>query len=405
MRVFKLLWISIGLCFALIGPVTLEIVTRSREELTFHMWIGRCLALLFVLLIIYRLLGEWARASRVGVLVNAVNDGLSDWIKSSIMALAGVASLGTYIYCHHVCQERSATLEESLVFSHRIFSLTLSIGSIFICACILSAIIFKVTPRLQRRLPTGMLSGGIFAALLPTCACGSIPIAKGMMETDRIPLRTVITFIMVAPVLNPYLIIFSLQLGWPYTVLRVVGIFALAMLTGLFIQKWLAGRINRQVEEDGLMNCTGCSGGLHGSSNLLVTSWNLFFSLLPYFAAGILIGGFAAELLPQAELTAYFTSDFLGLFLVTAISLPLFLCAGQEIMLLFPFMDIGCGQMPLPLGHGLAFTFAGTGICISSIPLLYKVLGKKMTIAVIFSFFFGSILLGYLVNIGSHFFS
>ncbi len=360
------------------------------------MWIGRILLIFYVLLIGNQLSGKNVNLFRDITLFRKIGNVINETFKTWFMFVAGLVSLATYIYCHHICEKRLFTLSERITFSHRIFSLSLSIGAIFICACVISGYIFKYFPAMKRKLPTGMLSSGLFASLLPTCACGSIPIAQGMLGSGRIPLRSVIVFIMVSPVLNPYLMVFSFQLGWAYALLRILGIFVLAIMTGLLLEKVLMKDDDDFLQdESGDLVCQGCQKqGINITNNVFAMSWDLMVSLLPYFAIGIVIGSLAGEILPRTDITQLFSSDILGLFILVFLSLPLFLCAGQEVILLLPFI-----YSVIPLGHALAFTFAGTGICLSSIPLMYKVVGKKATVTMILSFFFGSIAFGFLINL------
>jgi uncharacterized membrane protein YraQ (UPF0718 family) len=73
---------------------------------------------------------------------------------------------------------------------------------------------------------------------------------------------------------------------------------------------------------------------------------------------------------------------------------PLYLCTGEEVIFLKPLMDLG-----LPLGHAVAFTITSTGICISAIAVLFRVIGRKHTIALVAGFVVLPFILGYVINI------
>jgi hypothetical protein len=51
------------------------------------------------------------------------------------------------------------------------------------------------------------------------------------------------------------------------------------------------------------------------------------------------------------------------------------------------------------VGHALAFTFTGTGMCLAAVPPLMATIGRKATYIVIGAFYLGSIMLGLLVNL------
>ena len=88
------------------------------------------------------------------------------------------------------------------------------------------------------------------------------------------------------------------------------------------------------------------------------------------------------------------SSNVYGLLAATSVGLPLYLCSGQEVLLLKPLMDMG-----LPLGHAIAFTISTNGICLTSIALLVGAIGKKTTIWLTALFWVGSFVLGYLTNV------
>jgi len=83
---------------------------------------------------------------------------------------------------------------------------------------------------------------------------------------------------------------------------------------------------------------------------------------------------------------------------MASMGIPIHLCSGAEVLILSPFM-----QMGMPLGHALAFTISGAGICLSSIPLLLKVVGRKVTFWLLLLFWVGAVLMGVLTNLISPF--
>ena len=251
------------------------------------------------------------------------------------------------------------------------------------------------------KLPTTMLGAGIFAAIIPVCSCGAVPLVRAMLATGQIRVRTVITFLMIAPVLSPFVIPFSFELGLSYAITRIVAIFILAMVVGIIIER-LAG----VKEEDGrgaAYYCKGCAVSSRKSpattNSALIAGWDIMLFLLPYIVIGIVIGALIAKYVPASLVGTYLSSDFVGLITSTSISLPLFLCAGQEIVILAPLMNVPLmGVHVVPLGHAIAFTIAGTGICLSAIPALVPTIGKRAVAVLVASFWIGSVILGLIIN-------
>jgi hypothetical protein len=88
-----------------------------------------------------------------------------------------------------------------------------------------------------------------------------------------------------------------------------------------------------------------------------------------------------------------YLSGELGLVLAAGIGVPVFLCSGEDVLILMPLMNAG-----LPMGHAIALTIAGNGICLSSIALLFPLFGKRAAIWIVVAFFIGSLLIGLLIN-------
>ena len=383
-----------------LSPIFFELTTAKQEEYTFHILLGQILFIFYIILIIVYLLRKHS---------SYINEEYQKWktkfiipgpVKKWTMRTLGLVCLYAYIYCHHICPERYYRgLNTARTFFHRNFLFSFSIFIFFVLSCIIGALIIKYIGSRKLRYPRGMLGNGIFAGLLPSCSCGCIPIAQAMFATGKIPVRSIVTFIMVAPVLSPFLIIFSLQLGYAFTVCRVVFIFILAMITGILVE-YLVGVKTKDISMAPAFACAGCNKKeIPTSTDPFIIAWDMLFSLGFYLIIGIVIGNLVASFLPGIYINNLITSKYLGLFIVTAITLPMFLCAGQEVILLAPMMSIALmGRSFLPLGHAISFTFAGTGICLSSAPLLLKVFGKKATCTIILSFFFGSIICGALIN-------
>jgi uncharacterized membrane protein YraQ (UPF0718 family) len=143
--------------------------------------------------------------------------------------------------------------------------------------------------------------------------------------------------------------------------------------------------------------CKGCARAsmVHDTSNSpLIIAWNQIRYLLKYMVLGVFLGALLEEYLPVSFVAKYMNSSFLGLFAATTVGIPLYLCSGQEVLLLKPLMDMG-----LPLGHAIAFTIATNGICLTSIALLVGAIGKKTTIWLTILFWAGSFVLGFLINL------
>jgi uncharacterized protein len=309
------------------------------------------------------------------------------------LAVLAVLAYAFCMYCGKSITEKAA---HNADFFHILATFSLSTFPYFIAGCVLSGVVAKDVLEDTRWLPKSMLGAGLFASLLPVCSCAAVAFAYSLMLTKRIRLAAVVTFMMVVPVLNPFVVVFSYgTLGLEYTFWRIVGAFGLAMVTGLFIESWL-GQRDPEFPEAGCVACKGCSGSavkIDHNDSAMEAAFDLMRVLAPYIIIGALIGAAFAVYVPPYIVGQYLSGPF-GLVLAAGIGVPVFLCSGEDVLILAPLMQSG-----LPMGHAIALTLAGNGICLSSIALLFPLFGKKASVVIVAAFFIGSLLIGLLINL------
>lgn len=336
-----------------------------------------------------------------------------------LMVFIGTASLGIFTYCE-LCEARSTEffpnasnpaiynpLIDYSVF-HMFYKFAIRTFPFIIWGIIIAGFVMKYFVSGRFKFPRSIPSSFVLGATLPLCSCGVVPMVKAMFASKDIPVRTVVTFLVVTPILNPFVIFLSYTvMGWEYLAARVAAIFVLAVGIGILMEKLFT----RDKFNDNQFNCTaaGCSPekcstcpplsypninfGNPGFSALLY-SYELGKYLLPYMIIGVLIGGFIEVFVPPPVIGEYLSSNIMGLLIATTVGIPIFICSGEEILILKPLMDMG-----LPLGHAIAFTIAGNGICITSIALLFGILRKTATVFLTAIFWLGTFILSLLINL------
>jgi uncharacterized membrane protein YraQ (UPF0718 family) len=246
-----------------------------------------------------------------------------------------------------------------------------------------------------------MMTAGIFASLIPICSCAAVPMAHGMMLGKQMKVRAVMTFLIVVPVLSPIVMVLAIsQIGWEYLLVEIVSIFALAFVMGILIER-LAGVKERTPDGKGCYSCKGCKTTtmMKHRSSAILSSWDMFTYLMKYIFLGIIIGAFIATMVEPSTITDLFGTEkqvlmgLPGLVLIVLIAIPIFICSGEDVIILAPLLAAG-----LPLGHAIAFAIAGNAICITSAPVLNATFGKRVTVLLFAGFFFGSVILGLLIN-------
>ena len=254
-------------------------------------------------------------------------------------------------------------------------------------------LIEKYFLRLKKFIPTNIFTAFIYASVIPVCSCSVIPLIKTMI--DKISFRVIITFIIAAPLLNPYIIMVSFSvLGIKYTILRILFSFILAASTGYIIELFYrkspiyAESLLHGCRQKG--NCTLFFGDVFDS-----TMANLK-KIFPY----ILFAG-ALNLLFEVSLDKNFIksiqldNNLAGNLIIILVGVPMYFCNGADVVFLNPLIKYA----HMPIGTALAFSLTSTSVCISSGVMLLKYIGKKFTGLLVISVFVISLILGLVANI------
>lgn len=227
-------------------------------------------------------------------------------------------------------------------------------------------------------IPRNPFHAFIYASLLPVCSCSVIPFIPAIRE--RSGYSTVITFILSAAILNPFIIILSFSiLGWKYAVLRIGASFILSVGTG-----YIVSAIFRKLPSNKNSLSELCTTSCTKSQGVENSTVETFFKLLPY----IVVAGFISMIIDLggfvSNIQSFFASkSVLMPSILSLVAVPLYFCNGSEIILLQSISVTGS----LPLGGAIAFTLGASAVCISSIALLLKVLGKVQTITFVATIF------------------
>lgn len=325
-----------------------------------------------------------------------------DKVKWWFMASFSIAAIFLYTYCT-ICKIYGYDGPgDDRLFLDWIWRDLLGILPWFVWGTVVAGFVMKYLSLGKLRLPKTMIGSGLFASIIPICSCAAVPMAHGMMMGRQMRVRAIITFLIVVPVLSPVMYSLAIsRIGWEYLLTLIVSVFALAMLTGIFVEH-LAGVKDAENPEKGCTSCEGCktSHMSRGRSSAMLAAWDQFLYLFKYIMFGIIMGAAIATFIEPGDLAtlfggadAGFFQSIPGLVLIVLIAIPLFICSGEDVIILAPLIAMG-----LPLGHAVAFAIAGNAICITAIPVLNATFGKKVTFLVFAAFFVGSIALGLIIN-------
>jgi hypothetical protein len=244
--------------------------------------------------------------------------------------------------------------------------------------------------RYQRFFPKNPFTAFLYASVIPVCGCGVIPLLSSMQ--GRMKFVTTMSFVLAASLLSPYVLVLSFSvLGVTYGVLRIVSSFIVVMATA-----YILGLLKRDdARAEPVWIVAGCAETCDGKEgDVYLETYKMFKSLLPY----LLIGGGLGVLLeligPRFFLMNRQTGGgLIGAFVWVLIGVPLYFCNGAEVLFLRPLVNHG-----FPLGTAVAFSLTSTAICTTSIAMLFKIIGKRLTVALVACVALISLALALLIN-------
>lgn len=262
---------------------------------------------------------------------------------------------------------------------------------IVIVGIFIAVVLEQKFARYRKYYPKNQFSAFLYASVIPVCACSAIPLLQTMQE--KIKIRTLITFVVAAPLLNPFIITLSFSvLGIKYGILRIAGSAFLAIVSGHVVSVFY-----KNEKLNYLMINTCHPKSCHNiKPTVFEETFNILVKVLPY----ILLAGFLGLLFefynPARFLQKiYVGNKIVGVPFALLLGMPIYFCNGADIVFLQPIIDYA----GLSLGTALTFSLTSTSICVSSFIMLLKFLGKKLTMILTLSILLITMLLGVFINL------
>lgn len=236
----------------------------------------------------------------------------------------------------------------------------------------------KFFSRFSKFYPKNPFTAFLYGSIMPICSCSAIPIIVTLK--GKLKFRTIIAFIIAAPLLSPIIISLSFSmLGVKYAMLRIICAFILAIGAGYVLEFFLKPK--DEISIGSLFSCNKNDNCNIRAENILDQAWEMIKILFPY----IIISG-TISLLFSLFSSSYLNvvleiiNTWYGKILIVLIGIPLYVCNGSDIFLLKPFV---LQASLFPYGASIAFSLAASALCLPSIILLSKILGKRLTFILI----------------------
>jgi uncharacterized protein len=246
--------------------------------------------------------------------------------------------------------------------------------------------------KIKRFYPKNQVLAFFYASILPICSCGVIPLIDSMKK--KTSLKVIVTFVLAAPLLNPYIIFVSFSLlGLKYTILRIISSFILSITVGIFVE-FIAKRF--KLEELGNYEACATSCDTVVDRDPFVKTVNITKKLWIYILGAALLS-FAFQFInPKTFLVSLpFYKEPYTMIVMTIIGIPMYVCNGADVLMIKPLL----AYTDLSLGSGMAFSLSSSVLCVASITMLMKFLCKKLTFSLVAAVFVMTILIGTTINL------
>jgi len=270
--------------------------------------------------------------------------------------------------------------------------------------------VFVPTHKLSRASTgkSGLLS--IFLATLlgivsPLGSYAVIPIFAAMLSTG-VPMAPVMSFLVTSPLINPFTFITTWGLLGPSMAAAILlSAMALGILSGLlfdylgkknFFAEFASsnpGRRDDNRKEDFISKLTQESSG-----SKWLDALKLMYRMVKYpgkyFLLSIVLAALVDVYIPQSLIVMTLGASRFAVLLAAAMSIPLYVCGGGAIPLIYGLMNMGMSK-----GAALAFFIAGPATRISPMVTVALLVKKRAFLIYFLLALFGGIACGYIYGL------
>jgi uncharacterized protein len=252
-----------------------------------------------------------------------------------------------------------------------------------------------------------VLKASVLGVPLPLCSCGVIPTAL-YLRKQKASQGATLSFLISTPQTGVDSIIATYGMMGPiFAIFRPVFAFIMGIAGGLAANFFDKEKINiTKMKEEGF-SCVTCEvkdphdhsvwEKLKSGVNYAYVEFLDDISLQLVF--GIILAGIISFIIPDNFFQKYGGDGILGMLLMMAFAIPLYVCATASIPIAVSLMLKG-----LSPGAALVFLIAGPATNIATITLIGRALGRKMVIIYLSVIAVFSLIGGYLLNFTYSFF-
>jgi hypothetical protein len=236
---------------------------------------------------------------------------------------------------------------------------------------------------------SSVLKASILGIPIPLCSCGVLPAAASLKKQGANKGATA-AFLISTPESGVDSISITYALLDPImTIARPVSAFVSAMVAGVAINIFLAPKnLKKEHSEISREFSCGCSGACSApkiqltdlrlseklKEGLKYAITDIWGDLAGWFFIGLLVAGLITVLIPDKTISAYLGGGLSSMLLMLCFGIPLYICATASTPIAAAFILKGVSP-----GTALVFLLVGPATNITSLSVLFGILGKKAT--------------------------
>lgn len=255
----------------------------------------------------------------------------------------------------------------------------------------------KINKLLGKANMLSVLKAALIGIPLPLCSCGVIPTGVSIHKNGASK-GAAVSFLISTPQtgVDSIMVTYSL-LGLPFAVVRPI----IALITGIF-----GGFFTNRAENKEAPSFTLDLGKDNNSSirnkkksgNPLLEIFKYAFvdflqDIAKWLIIGLLIAGAIAVIVPDDFFASYVHNDFVGMLIILAASVPVYVCATSSVPIAAVLLMKG-----LSPGAALVFLMAGPATNAATISVIGNSLGRKTLFTYLGTLIIGALLSGLFVD-------
>ncbi len=275
-----------------------------------------------------------------------------------------------------------------------LYSLTSEMAPFLLLGFLFAGILKVVVPPnlmskyLGKSNTASVVNASLLGVPLPLCSCGVLPAGISLYKNGASKGSSV-SFLISTPQtgVDSILVTWSM-LGLPFALLRPIVAFVTGVFGGFLTNKIEKGKTNPHANDAGNTKQKFSLKALFNYAFIEMVA-----DIAKWLVVGLLLAALITVIVPNNFFTEYHLDRIVGILVILAVSIPLYICATSSVPIAAVLLLKG-----LSPGALLVFLMASPATNAATITVIGKNLGKKTLIAYLSSLIIGSLVFGLIID-------